>query len=258
MTTFGDNRERSRPPRESLEDNEIQTMADLEARIGPGRPLETSVADRMGSALGPHVRSARLHTDSQASEVARVHDAKALAVGHHVVLEAGGYRPGTLEGDALLAHELAHVSQQIGAANAPGARVEQIGGESREAEAQADLATPERWPTSIAGRRFRRIGDSPPACNSNAATDGSRGPSLRLSSSDPTPSPGVPSPTFRDPRWTPCWRRARRWAPTYRLSGKPGYGPKAGSSSTRQPTSWYPPPPGLGSVRAHQNQPPNR
>ena len=115
-------------------------MADLEARIGPGRPLETSVADRMGRTLGPNVRSARLHTDDQASEVARFHDAKALAVGNHVVLGAGSYSPGTLEGDALLAHELAHVSQQIDASNASGARVEQIGGESREAEVHADLA----------------------------------------------------------------------------------------------------------------------
>ncbi len=38
-------------------------------------------------------------------------DARAFALGHDVAFGAGEYRPGTVIGDALLAHELAHVGQ---------------------------------------------------------------------------------------------------------------------------------------------------
>jgi hypothetical protein len=42
--------------------------------------------------------------------------ARAFAVGQDVVFGSGEYQPGTPVGDALLAHELAHVTQQKGAA----------------------------------------------------------------------------------------------------------------------------------------------
>jgi hypothetical protein len=60
----------------------------------------------------------RVHMDAQAAESARAVNALAYTVGRDVVFGPGKYAPATREGRKLLAHELAHVSQQ-GAEEAP-------------------------------------------------------------------------------------------------------------------------------------------
>ncbi len=55
------------------------------------------------------------HTDSNASSVSNRVNARAFTVGNHVAFGGGEYKPGTLAGDALIAHELAHTVQQQGA-----------------------------------------------------------------------------------------------------------------------------------------------
>ncbi|MCK7499029.1 MAG: DUF4157 domain-containing protein [Comamonadaceae bacterium] len=67
----------------------------------------------------------RVHTDERAAASARVMNARAYAVGHHIVFDSGAYAPGTAAGNELLAHELAHVAQQTGEAGPhrrPGSR----------------------------------------------------------------------------------------------------------------------------------------
>jgi Domain of unknown function (DUF4157) len=54
----------------------------------------------------------RIHKDGLADASARRLDAAAYAVGSHIVFSTGQYRPRTLAGRALLAHELAHVADQ--------------------------------------------------------------------------------------------------------------------------------------------------
>ncbi len=79
-----------------------------------GRPLGGD-ATRMESAFGRSFSGVRVHTDSaSASAVARA-NARAFTVGRDIAFAAGEYQPGTPIGDALLAHELAHVVQQDGA-----------------------------------------------------------------------------------------------------------------------------------------------
>jgi Domain of unknown function (DUF4157) len=53
----------------------------------------------------------RLHTDPSAHEAARALHADAYAFGSHIVFGAAQYSPGTSQGRRLLAHELAHVTQ---------------------------------------------------------------------------------------------------------------------------------------------------
>jgi len=60
---------------------------------------------------GLDISTVRIHTGEAASHAAEAVGANAFAIGDDVVLGAG-YRPGTLRGDRLLAHELAHVLQQ--------------------------------------------------------------------------------------------------------------------------------------------------
>lgn len=89
----------------------------------PNRPALT-VSGRTGHSLPDSVRSffeprfghdfsqVRVHTDDRAAESARSINALAYTVGNHVVFGDGQYAPQTRTGQHLLAHELAHVTQQ--------------------------------------------------------------------------------------------------------------------------------------------------
>jgi hypothetical protein len=84
-------------------------------QLGPGEALEGGVRSRMESAFGTSFEQVRAHTDTDAAGLAGSMNARAFTVGPHVAFGSGEYQPGTLLGDALIAHELAHVVQQSGA-----------------------------------------------------------------------------------------------------------------------------------------------
>ena len=85
--------------------------AQMRSTLGRGEPLETGLSTRMSRALGADLSHVRVHRDARA--VGAV-GARAFAVGEHVAFGPGEYEPGTVVGDALIAHELAHVLQQDG------------------------------------------------------------------------------------------------------------------------------------------------
>ena len=87
----------------------------IQAQLRSGHPLDGSVRTRMESAFGYDFSRVRVHTDGQAVQLSSSLNARAFTVGSDVAFGAGEYQPGTLVGDALLAHELAHVVQQGGA-----------------------------------------------------------------------------------------------------------------------------------------------
>jgi hypothetical protein len=116
------------------------TLGSLEGELGAGRPLDPGTASRMSSALGADVSGARIHTGPIAAGKAAQANATAFAVGQNVVMGGNAPAPGTLAGDALLAHELAHTAQQKRAAEDPDAREQPIGEESAAAERDADRA----------------------------------------------------------------------------------------------------------------------
>jgi hypothetical protein len=125
---------------EELGAQRAPTLASLEADLGPGRPLDGATASRMSGALGADVGGARIHDGAAAARRAAATGATAFAVGDHVVLGSDAPAAGTPEGDALLAHELAHVVQQRDAAASPEARRRPIAESSSNAEDDADLA----------------------------------------------------------------------------------------------------------------------
>jgi outer membrane protein OmpA-like peptidoglycan-associated protein len=88
--------------------------AQVAAELGEGRSLDAG-ASRVAAALGEDVSDVRIHTDAQAARLASDRQASAFTVGRHIAFGEGAYAPGTPEGDALLAHELAHSEQQRGA-----------------------------------------------------------------------------------------------------------------------------------------------
>jgi peptidoglycan hydrolase-like protein with peptidoglycan-binding domain len=64
--------------------------------------------------FGHDFSQVRVHTDARAATVARSLDALAFTVGNDIAVAPGQYRPGSDEGQALLAHELTHTLQQTG------------------------------------------------------------------------------------------------------------------------------------------------
>ena len=113
--------------------------AALVATLGAGERLDPGTASRMEGAFGQSFADVRIHTDATAARLADEHDARAFTIGSHVAFGASAYRPGVPEGDALVAHELAHVVQQQEAGPAEAA-VQRKPLEDGGAEAQADQA----------------------------------------------------------------------------------------------------------------------
>lgn len=128
------------------------TLASLEADLGPGAPVDSPVAARLASPLGVDLASARIHTGPVAAAKAAEVGAPAFAVGNQIVLGADAPAAGAPR-DTLLAHELAHVAQQQGAAGDPVARRQPIGAQDAGAEHAADEAVHDavRAPGQAAG-----------------------------------------------------------------------------------------------------------
>jgi hypothetical protein len=84
----------------------------IKTQLGPGQSLNGDVKSRMESAFGANFSHVRLHNDADAARLSGGLNARAFTVGEHVAFGSGEYRPGTLVGDAIIAHELAHVMQQ--------------------------------------------------------------------------------------------------------------------------------------------------
>lgn len=116
---------------------------------GAGRPLDASARAYFEPAFGHSFHDVRVHTGPHADEAARSVHARAYTRRNDIVMAEGQYRPGTRDGDHLLAHELAHVVQQAagrrGAARRSGAAAE------HEADAAADAAIAGRSTPTIHG-----------------------------------------------------------------------------------------------------------
>ena len=110
----------------------------IQAQLGAGRPLDATVRSRMESGLGVRLAGVRLHTDPQSARLSRNLGASAFTVGEHVAFAQGEYRPGTPVGDALIAHELAHVVQQGPGGAASAGPMAKDSGPSNALEEEAD------------------------------------------------------------------------------------------------------------------------
>ncbi|WP_407287662.1 DUF4157 domain-containing protein [Streptomyces sp. BP-8] len=78
---------------------------------GAGQPLDLSVRRELEEQLGHDFSQVRLHTDRDSGQLAEMMGADAFAVGQDIFFREGTYRPGTADGQRLLAHELLHTVQ---------------------------------------------------------------------------------------------------------------------------------------------------
>jgi outer membrane protein OmpA-like peptidoglycan-associated protein len=101
-----------------LRDGEAADDNDLD--VGAGRPLAPSQQEFFENQFGQDFSQVRVHADAQAAQLADEASARAFTKGNHVVFGAGEFKPGTPEGEALMAHELTHVAQQGAAGGGEG------------------------------------------------------------------------------------------------------------------------------------------
>ena len=112
----------------------------IQSQLTAGQPLNATVGARMGEAFGHDFSRVRVHTDASATGMSKQLNARAFTIGSDIAFGTGEYQPGTLIGDALIAHELAHVvQQQDGAVPAASAPQHKDDGDNHNLEEEADV-----------------------------------------------------------------------------------------------------------------------
>ncbi|SEE85141.1 protein of unknown function [Rhizobiales bacterium GAS191] len=106
------------PSGAALAEGEVPGIVEV-TLSGPSQQLDPAVRAEMESQFGRDFGEVRIHVGGDAATSASAVNAKAYAVGQHVVFGTGNYAPGTMAGRELLAHELAHVVQQSRGGAAP-------------------------------------------------------------------------------------------------------------------------------------------
>jgi len=113
--------------------------AAVQEQLGSGQALDGGVQSRMSAAFGYDFSGVRVHADAKAGELSDQLNARAFTIGRDVAFAQGEYQPGTLIGDALIAHELAHVVQQGGGQASGGTQTKDASlGDDRRLEQDAD------------------------------------------------------------------------------------------------------------------------
>lgn len=103
---------RAAPPRVQAPRPLDRVERRLRASRGLGNSLPEETRHRMEANFGRDLSGIRIHTDSLAVELTRALRAQAFAHGKDIYFNDGRFRPGSAEGDHLLAHEIAHTVQQ--------------------------------------------------------------------------------------------------------------------------------------------------
>jgi hypothetical protein len=143
--------------------------------IQDGKPLGPEVRYKMERAYGDDFADVRLHDDSQSREAAETITAKAFTRGDDIYLGRSAPPMESEAGKALIAHELAHVTQQRRADNVKAGAVSKPGDRFERA---ADMAAEK----AVAGRQAdSRTGGAPPSIQRQPAGDGARRPEVEQS-----------------------------------------------------------------------------
>ncbi|HEY7403862.1 MAG TPA: DUF4157 domain-containing protein [Candidatus Angelobacter sp.] len=83
-----------------------------EVLSSPGQPLDKATRDYFEPKFGYDFSKVRVHTDVKAAESAESVSANAFTVANQIVFNKTQYKPTSVAGRRLLAHELSHVVQQ--------------------------------------------------------------------------------------------------------------------------------------------------
>jgi hypothetical protein len=140
----------------------------IQKQLGKGHALDGNVKSAMEPVFGQDLSRVRIHTGTRAAALAGHLNARAFTVGNDIAFGDGEYRPGSLAGNLLIAHELAHVVQQRGAVSSTPVKHASSGSQlEQEADRAAVAAVLERKGlplTSMSGLSLQRCskpGDGP-------------------------------------------------------------------------------------------------
>jgi len=86
-------------------------LGQVKQQMGSGHPLDQNTQAYMEWRFQVDFSKVRLHTGPKADALSKALFAHAFALGADVAFQGDSYRPGSKEGDRLLAHELTHVVQ---------------------------------------------------------------------------------------------------------------------------------------------------
>ncbi len=89
----------------------------IKSSQGGGQPLPISTRRFMESRFGADFSSVRVHTSNDAAGMNSELNAHGFTIGQDIYFGAGRFRPESIKGRKLLAHELAHTLQQTSARN---------------------------------------------------------------------------------------------------------------------------------------------
>lgn len=109
------------------------------AMVSPGNALEPALKLDMEQRFGHDFSRVRVFAGGDASRQAHQLGAQAFACGPNMVFGAGRFAPGSSDGRALLAHELAHVVQQ----SRPGVEARPLLRPQRSPDVSAPATTPD-------------------------------------------------------------------------------------------------------------------
>ena len=99
------------------EAREAEDPETIRQQLGSGHALDSHAKTRLQTAFGADFSDVRVHTDTRAQQLSDNLNAHAFTIGTDIAFGPGEYQPGTVVGDALIAHELAHVMQQGGSSS---------------------------------------------------------------------------------------------------------------------------------------------
>jgi len=179
-----------------------------------GQALPGELRQRLERELGVGLAAVRVHTDDQAAAAAAALGARAFTIGDDIYFAAGAYDPTGEAGQALIAHEVAHVAQhRLGTApTAPTARKlsRPDDGHERDAERFRRGSRPRARPDPATIRRgWSSMPAAPAAASSCRSSPTSRSTSARRSTSSrltPARPPSLPARRCRQrPSWCRTW-----------------------------------------------------
>jgi hypothetical protein len=146
---------------------------------GNGSALPGATRQSMEKELGSDLSNVRIHTGAESEQAASGFGARAFTVGQDVHFNAGEFKPGTKEGDKLLAHELTHTVQAQKSGIQRKAEPEAEGGQPAEAgekeEGGADVSQPGEPAEQEADAVADKVGDKLHGAKKDAKGEGEAG-----------------------------------------------------------------------------------